>query len=48
MTAAARQPHPEAVMDPHLQAGAAPVAEEVGVMRLRLAEHAHDGRRQLA
>ena len=35
---AARQPHSEAVMDQHLQAGAAPVAEEIGVMRLRWAD----------
>src|SRR5690606_23466464 len=36
--APARQPHPETVMDQHLQARAAPVAEEIGVMRLRVAE----------
>ena len=32
------EPHPEAVMDQHLQARAAPVAKEIGVMRLRLAD----------
>jgi hypothetical protein len=40
------EPHSEAIMDQHLQAGAAPAAEEVGVMRMRLTEHAHDLREQ--
>jgi len=39
------QPHTEAIVHQHLQARAAPICEELGMMRPALAEDAHDPRR---